>query len=142
MKRVPDWDLRLVEYASDMIGKPFVWGQTDCTTIVFKGLEVMYDYDFTKGLKWHTTLRTAVNLYKKTGGIEKVLLKKGACGIGLGFATTGDVLISPKKPLEVANSCFIVVRGQMLSNGPGKKVSLHPMSSLLPNSKCLRINYE
>jgi hypothetical protein len=39
--RANGWDVALIEWAAERIGKPFEWGQTDCTVLVAEAIDLI-----------------------------------------------------------------------------------------------------
>lgn len=40
--RIPNWDIALVHLARNVQGEPFCWGETDCGTLCYRAVAVMY----------------------------------------------------------------------------------------------------
>lgn len=94
MRRVRNWDVRLVEWQGRVLGEPFEWGRTDCASLVVGALEAMYDELPLEGpVPEYEGERDAVLAHKATGGVAEALAEGGADRVDLNFARQGDVLI-------------------------------------------------
>lgn len=93
MKRVPNWDVALHFWAAEVVGKPYVWGSTDCGSLVRSALVAMYGQDVT-GIEYATKAE-ALRVHAETGGVEAVLRGIGATDVDIRFAQQGDILIEP-----------------------------------------------
>lgn len=54
MKRFRDWDVRLMDCANSVRGKPFIWGETNCTALAAACMDAMTGsniFDMQKGLE-------------------------------------------------------------------------------------------
>ena len=71
--RVDSWDVRLVEFAREVVGLSFTWGVTDCATLVRRTQSVLLGKDPWKGYapNW-TTKRGAVQASRKMGAVSEV----------------------------------------------------------------------
>ncbi len=45
MQRERNWNVRLAILVRSLIGKPFIWGETDCVSVLRKAYVAMYDED-------------------------------------------------------------------------------------------------
>jgi hypothetical protein len=39
VKRLPDWEVRLMDFAKAEVGRPFEWGETNCVSLGFRALD-------------------------------------------------------------------------------------------------------
>ncbi len=97
MEHVANWDRRLVEFVKEVRGTPFKWGQTDCASLVRRGLQLMFDEDVWKGHvnRWKT-LKGAAKV-SGTTDYEVALLASGAVEVGYHYASSGDVALGPQE---------------------------------------------
>lgn len=91
--RVDNWDRRLVEFAATVVGRPFKWGQTDCASIVRRGLTQVFSQDVWKGHvgEWKTK-RGALGVSGRTEP-QEALRASGAVEVGKHYAWSGDVAL-------------------------------------------------
>ena len=96
-EHVANWDRRLVEFAAVVVGQPFEWGQTDCVSLVRRGLQLMFNEDVWKGHvgEWKTK-RGAITVSGKTD-YEDALLTSGGVEVGYHYASSGDVALGPNE---------------------------------------------
>jgi hypothetical protein len=96
-EHVANWDRRLVEFVAVVVGQPFKWGETDCVSLVRRGLQLMFDEDVWKGHvgEWKTR-RGAITVSGKTD-YENALLTSGAVEVGYHYGTSGDVALGPQE---------------------------------------------
>ena len=93
--RVDNWEIRLIEFAYTVQHEPFVWGETDCASIVRRGVEIMLEKSpITNKLvpKW-TSLKTALNRYNNTD-ISNMFEATGARLIHKSYMSNGDIILS------------------------------------------------
>lgn len=96
-EHVANWDRRLVEFANEVRDQPFEWGQTDCASLVRRGLQAVFGEDVWKGHvgEWKTK-RGALTVSGKTD-YEDALLASGAVEMGFHYAWAGDVALGVKE---------------------------------------------
>jgi hypothetical protein len=98
MIRVPNWNVRLVELANEVLGKPFVWGETDCASVARRAVAVMYEDDpVAQHIKvTYTTKVGAARAFKKIGSMIDILLAAGAKEVRPDLTQDGDIMVFPK----------------------------------------------
>lgn len=99
LRRGLNWSDDLVRWARDEIGKPYVWGETDCGSLLRRGLAIVYGQEIGE-VPAYDSLSSAYRVSEAIGGLRAVLHRLGAEPIGLKFATTGDVILSDDWPAE------------------------------------------
>ncbi len=95
MTRVPNWHVALGKLATDLIGQPFVWGETDCVSIFRKALVAMYGQDIAAPYidVTYTTKAGATRAFNKIGNYASILEKIGAKEIAPHNARDGDIAV-------------------------------------------------
>jgi len=93
LERVRDWRTRLIAWSAEQVGKPFVWGETDCASLVRAALMECFGKDVTGVPTWRSK-RGAANVLKKYPPLE-VLGWLGAEKRTVAFARAGDVVSLP-----------------------------------------------
>lgn len=74
------WRSELVAWADKVRGAPYLWGETDCSTLARQALRIQFGQDvFPRMLRW-TSLREALRVLKTIGGVG---------GVSPLFAATG-----------------------------------------------------
>lgn len=125
MMRVRNWDVRLVEWANDLVGQEYDWGRTDCGSLVERAHRLMFGKQIFPGMKY-STKREAVAIHARTGGVEGVLRKAGAVEIERNFVQQGDVFVEPDG--DGMPSCAVVIAGGLLMTSPTDGVQLVPLA--------------
>jgi hypothetical protein len=95
MDRIPNWPVALGNLARELIGQPFVWGETDCVSIVRKATIAMYGEDIAKPYidVTYKTKIGAVRAFKKIGTIGNIIEKVGCREVPLHLTRDGDFLL-------------------------------------------------
>lgn len=124
MIRVPNWDTLLFEWALEQRGKPYVWGETDCGSLVRAAACVLFGVDTFEHVEPYTTRAAATKRQNETGGVSAVLLATGWTEQPLTMAQQGDVLILDS---EDGPACGIIVARLLLTSDPTNGVQLLPV---------------
>lgn len=77
MMRRQNWDVYASQYIDAILGRPFVYGETDCVTIARRILEAMYGEDVVPFSLKYKSVRGAKSALNKHG-IEDTLRDIGA----------------------------------------------------------------
>ena len=134
MTRVLNWDCLAVEWAIQQVGKPFVWGETDCCSLLNRMWEVMYGepmFDLT-----YTSLPEALRFSAHIGGVRHALTEMGCTTLPLSYASTGDAIVADDEPFPTVLS---VINDQALLSDDDKPVRLVPLSSVAPTVTVYRL---
>ncbi len=100
-------EVALVRFAQQMLGEPFVWGQTDCAMLALRCLEAAHGFA-TVEQYWGLWTDEASAL----AHFQRELPSEVLAGIGLrevpaAQASTGDIILAPKAPFpECAHVCL------------------------------------
>tara|TARA_B100002019_G_scaffold111531_1_gene95944 strand:- start:6427 stop:6888 length:462 start_codon:yes stop_codon:yes gene_type:complete len=124
-----DYTVRLCVYLEQMLGKPFVWGETHCTAIVFGAIDAMYGTDY---YKWH---KETHNVTDKEKAIElcadketlKVFNDIGFMEIDFFSIKAGDVLYINKDEYEC---CYVYSGSSFISASIDGQVECTNYSSI------------
>jgi len=111
MARPIGWTKALHRYAAEMNGREFVWGSTDCGTLVREAVaivvgEAAWDVSY-------TTPAGATRALKRLGGPETALEGAGGIQVPLSYAMQGDVLVNPDPDDHVAELGIVVGNGML-----------------------------
>lgn len=129
MRRVRNWDCLAVEWAIQQVGKPFVWGETDCASLLTGMLGVMYRK--LPPLPRYASLRDAMDIWEQTGGVKPVLLEWGSQPLPtVAYANTGDVLIASPRDDEPFDAVMPVITDKYLFTEPNNTVQLIPLANV------------
>lgn len=111
MRRRRNWGHRLVMWQKEVLGEPFVWGETDCGSLVWRALHEMYRSPPIEGaVPAYESAQDARRAHLETGGVGPVLRRGGAEEVGLNFARQGDVLVGVGGPGELPGAAVVVER--------------------------------
>ncbi len=99
--RVPDWRSRLITWAENVRGMPYIWGRSDCATLVRTALAICFGRDIAPDVPFHRNERQAIAVVRQYGGAVPVLEQLGAMRTTLPFARAGDVIAmeEPEEPI-------------------------------------------
>jgi hypothetical protein len=89
-----NWDFHLVRFAKSIRGKPYVWGETDCASIVLRSLEAVHVESPLSGVGSWTTKTGALRALKRESP-EITLRAAGAREITRPYASGGDTVLWP-----------------------------------------------
>lgn len=120
--RPANWHHRLMQYAAAQQGQPFVWGQTDCGSLVRGALPALYAEDPLAGWPGYHTVRAAQRIRAQCGGVAAVLRQLGATPIAPGFATAGDVACCPAAGPADPERAVLALDGGWLVTDPAEGV--------------------
>lgn len=98
MDRVANWSCRIVEDVGSLAGSPFVWGDTDCCTLLRKMSKSMYGRDVFAGPSKYKTKTGAIRGFKRIESIDALILEAGGVEIPTSMASDGDVAVQRDVP--------------------------------------------
>lgn len=140
MIRIPNWDLELTKWAGAQINQKVKWGVNDCSSLVRAGLNLIYDFNITEGVKWYRTVNGAIRTHIITGGAAALLKKHGAYEIAPLLATTGDVMIVSQRQGDIADNASMILGRQFLLSEPGMDaVELRHIDEMIEDYNILRL---
>lgn len=125
-------------FAVAEVGKPLAWGETDCASLVRRGHLVYFGTDLYEGLPSWTTLTGARRALAATGGVESVLLKRGARAVPLAFAQAGDVVVGGGDDDEGLPFAGLVTGGKVLTATVALGVLWHEVAACPDGARLLR----
>lgn len=138
--RVRNWDLAVIEWATGLRGVPFVWGRTDCGTLVREMTILIYDRDIFAGIRRWKSARGMESAVEKAGGVSSIFDAVGA-EVGVRFARTGDVMVRPRGcPLTGLDSVMPVADGHVVVATPGEPLQLVPLRQLAVEVRIWRLD--
>lgn len=119
------WERRLVEWADSVQGRPFVWGETDCASLVVQALSLLGHPAAVPG--YHTVSAAR----RVLAGLDPatVLRDLGAVEVGIAFAQSGDVHLGEDPETEGLPAVAVHVAGVWVTSSQGRGVHLaHELS--------------
>ena len=131
--KVYNYDYKLIEWVNTQLRKPYIWGETDCGSLVRKGLNIIYGKDKFNDMQSWDTEEICRKIWNDLGGVDKAFLDFGAKKIKGTFAQTGDVAV-----LEVGKLLTVSIAigtGKLLFSSTDKGVETRDITSSL-----LRLN--
>ncbi len=95
MERVRNWDIKIVVEIGPLVGSEFVWGKTDCATILRKTMKVMYGEEVFKDVERlrYRSLSGALKTFKRLGSIGDIIENTGGVVIQPQVVTDGDIAV-------------------------------------------------
>lgn len=141
MRRVPNWDVKATNWATAQLGKPFVWGETDCCSLLRQMWEEMYGEPLMPLL--YQSLAAALVFSESVGGVRQVLHNLGCTPLDvIPRANTGDVLIAAPRDDEPFDAVMPVITDQFLFTEPTGLVQLLPLDAAPLDALPYRLAYE
>lgn len=106
MRRLPDWEGRLVAWAEGLLGRAFAWGRTDCVLLAWEALDAMCDTAL--AARWRDAWRTRHQAREaaRRHTLEAELLAVGAHPVAATHAQPGDILTLAGGRLPRAYVCL------------------------------------
>lgn len=105
---------------------PFIWGKTDCVSLVRHGLQCYGHPDYFHDIPWYSCLAGASRLNAAYGGIRHYLSNLGFRELALADAQTGDVLIRPFREHSGFPAVGLVIGGEVLIGHQASSPQLIP----------------
>jgi hypothetical protein len=111
-RRLPNWRSLLRTWADEQIGRPFVWGETDCCALTRGALSVMFGFDVVARqlgeLRWTRSVEAYRVFHRLGGDINRVFAGFGAEERMFARSTrAGDLIVVPSDE-RVGRFCVLV----------------------------------
>lgn len=126
------WEIHLVAFANGHLGRPYVWGETDCAALVRGAVAEMFDPSPLADVPAYATLAEAVRALQVVGDVVAYLEARGATAVPVAFAQAGDVVLLPGDDGDGLPRLGIVVdgRAKLLTSHPEHGVEVVPLRVL------------
>lgn len=111
--RVPNYDIKIVQYAKSLRGSSLVWGDTDCASVVRGGLVILLGKDPLPDLKSWSGLKSAKNRANEMPVPDR-LINSGAIEVHRKFSSIGDVAVGPSSDIEELPQLSMVLTNQKI----------------------------
>lgn len=123
MMRARGWEIRLVDYAEAVIGRPFAWGTTDCAMLARDAVRALCnDSSFGNDVPRYSTRLGAARAFRKVGGVVEYLVRAGAVAIDPAHRRPGDIIVVKTPDLD---SSFVVLDARLLGVEQGDVVKYY-----------------
>jgi hypothetical protein len=141
--RKPNWDNELSRFARRVVGEPYVWGRTDCATIVRYALRVIYgdQLELYWPEQWTGRIEAARAFHDMGGDWYKAFRRIGFSPVDRGKWPQGAVVtksVVGRRPLGMLG---IVTMRQVLTSYEGSGVVLVPIDVARTAAKLVDIRY-
>lgn len=128
---------KLIRFIDYWTGKPFIWGQTDCTMITLKCLDYINDWELAPQFEAiYNTEVEATDFSINTMSMRQLLCDVGFTDVVRGFENDGDVVLSERSH-GVYNS-HINLGDKLFSSHPDYGIRLFPKRAMIKNYEVLR----
>lgn len=115
----------LIKWAETKIGLPFIWGKSDCTTIVIEGISLYYNLEMPVENTW-TSLKDALKSFKKYNSPDNILKNMGFFTVQKNFEQTGDILAWKGRGYYLLG---FVINGEVMVADEGKVLEMRPLKA-------------
>lgn len=138
--RQPDWGVRLFGWSESVVGEPFIWGETDCGSLVKGAVESMYG-ETPKPWREHTytSEKEALRVQVQVRGVSGALRSLGAEDVTLAYAQSGDVVVRPPRQGRATFRAGVVVSGTLVVASIEEGVCRVPLDAVDEDSTVLRV---
>lgn len=95
MKRIANWNVVISESVGSCVGGEFIWGKTDCASLLrtmsvgMYGVDIFSDYVKRK----YSTEIGAIRCYKESGSFDSIIKKAGGVEIPSAVIRDGDIAV-------------------------------------------------
>ena len=115
----------LIIWASSKIGKPFIWGESDCSTLTLEGISLYYGNIFNLKNIWGS-LKKALRAYEIYGTPINILKQAGFISVNKKYEQTGDIFVLSVKNYYLVG---VIINQSVLTSDEGKKIVLRPINT-------------
>ena len=129
-------DVRLLEFMHAEMGRPYLWGDTDCGSLVRRATAVVYGADLFDDVPAWTDRDGAEQAQQATGGVRALMLAMGARMLPLAYAQTGDVVVGPTE--DGFPFAGVVIDRRVFTASPDAGVFAHALAECPPGAELLR----
>lgn len=139
--KLANWDIALAEFALHMAGEPIVWGKTDCGSLSYAALELVYDAETLEAIKKpaYRGAKSATRLLTANkGGAYPYLRRCGLVPVRRGYWPSGAVWTRPPTKSRPHGAIGIVTMRRVLTSTEKYGVILLTIDEATAASKLLR----
>mgnify|MGYP001566444653 FL=1 len=124
--KVDNYDYKLIEWVNTQLGKPYVWGVTDCGSLVRQGLNIVYGKDKFNDIPTWNTEEMCRKIWDDLGGVDKAFLDFGAKKIKGTFAQTGDIIV-----ITANSAAGLIINSKILFSSIEKGIIFRDIAFIL-----------
>uniref|UniRef100_A0A6M3XTJ9 DUF6950 domain-containing protein n=1 Tax=viral metagenome TaxID=1070528 RepID=A0A6M3XTJ9_9ZZZZ len=127
--RCPGWEYSLVAYANAQLGRPFLWGETDCFSLAREALGVILAPNPLANVPGYTSREEADEVAGAVLDVADALERLGAYSRPISFAQQGDVVTIPGDDGSGLPRFGFVPdgRGRLMTSDPTGGVEILPL---------------
>ena len=133
---INDYPQVLTNWANNTVGKPFIWGKTDCCSLACDILDMLWGIN--PNIPKYTSKLEALEVAQKYRP-STVLMQLGAVVHPKSFAHTADFLIAPQQLGQISENLGIVIGNMVVTAIEHGNVSLIPLSKHSNETFVLRL---
>lgn len=141
-KRIHNWDVALAMWATDLLGTPFVWGTTDCASLVRAACVVIYGEELWPMTPGYASQTEALQVFSQVGSVRANLEALGATQHVLTFTQPGDIIIAPAEDGEIFDSVAVAVCDKILIAHEGDPLRTIPVWQAPEQASAFRLPQE
>lgn len=106
--RLPDWDVRLTEWAQTALGRRFCWGRLDCALLAFEAFDALTGGALADAYRDQYGTAGAARRFMRRWAIDaaQVLRASGCVAVKPPFAQRGDILLADHAGWLCAHVCM------------------------------------
>lgn len=106
--RAPNWDVKLLEWAAGLEGKPFVWGETDCALLALEAHDLVTGSALAEAYRgrWDSEFAARRFIVEHSTDIERRLLAAGCDVVAPGYLQRGDFILVAESGWICAHVCM------------------------------------
>lgn len=140
METVPNFDLKLKEWADEQVGRELVWGETDCASLAKRALQIAWDPDPTRDAPNWTTRLGALRHHTRQDGISGALeAMEEVEEVPVAFVRQGDILVRDDADPDGIESCGVVIgQAVLVCDYVSEEVMWVPKVTFADGARCFR----
>ena len=92
--RVPNWEIELTNFAVGEVGRPFIWGETNCVSLALRAFDSYLGTEFHKRWRHYMSTATRAAAFSRSEGLDGIVERLRSVGMQVvrpNFERTGDV---------------------------------------------------
>src|SRR3954467_6906320 len=132
LRRKGNWDVALVEWGEIQRGLPFIYGVSDCGTLVRGAHQTMYGFDLWPEIPQWNNATGAIRTIVEHGSVSEMLRRKGATSWPTPhMAQSGDVLVMTGDHSPFEESVMVVIGPYALSAHPENGIEQFKLTDVI-----------